>query len=48
MLFRSIPLVILVSIFPVLAPFLLLGLGIWWLVRRSKRKDAAQPTGTPT
>jgi Histidine kinase len=36
-----IPLMILVSLFPVLAPFILLGLGIWWLVRRSKRKDAA-------
>jgi len=32
-----IPLVILVSLFPVLAPFILLGLGIWWLVRRSKQ-----------
>jgi hypothetical protein len=38
-----IPLVILVSLFPVLAPFILLGLGIWWLVRRSKRKDAPKP-----
>ncbi len=36
-----IPLVMLVSLFPVLAPFVLLGLGIWWLVRRSKRKAAA-------
>jgi hypothetical protein len=36
-----IPLVILVSLFPVLAPFILLGLGIWWLVRRSKRDDPA-------
>ena len=32
-----IPLVILVSLFPVLAPFILLGLGIWWLIRRSKQ-----------
>jgi hypothetical protein len=37
-----IPLVVLVSLFPVLAPFILLGLGIWWLVRRSKQKAAAQ------
>ncbi len=37
-----IPLVILVSLFPVLAPFILLGLGIWWLVRRSKRDEAAE------
>ena len=36
-----IPLVVLVSLFPVLAPFILIGLGIWWLVRRSKRKAAA-------
>ena len=36
-----IPLVILVSLFPVLAPFILIGLGIWWLVRRSKRKSTA-------
>src|SRR5258708_2325914 len=40
-----IPLVILVSLFPVLAPFILLGLGIWWLVRRSKRQDAADEDG---
>jgi hypothetical protein len=37
-----IPLVVLVSIFPVLAPFILVGLGIWWLIRRSKRKAAAE------
>jgi hypothetical protein len=37
-----IPLVVLVSLFPVAAPFLLVGLGIWWLVRRHDRKlDAA-------
>jgi hypothetical protein len=41
-----IPLMILVSLFPVLAPFILLGLGIWWLVRRSKRKAAASPGNT--
>jgi hypothetical protein len=40
-----VPLVVLVALFPVAAPFLLLGLGIWWLVRRSRRKDlpAAAP-----
>ena len=32
-----IPLVILVSLFPVLAPVILVGLGIWWLVRRSRQ-----------
>ena len=38
-----IPLVVLVSIFPAVAPFLLVGLGIWWLVRRHDRKlDAAK------
>jgi len=36
-----IPLVVLVSIFPVLAPFLLVGLGVWWLVRRHDRKVSA-------
>ena len=36
-----IPLVVLVSLFPVMAPFILVGLGVWWLVRRSKRKAAA-------
>ena len=35
-----VPLVVLVSLFPVLAPFILIGLGIWWLLRRAKRKDA--------
>jgi hypothetical protein len=43
-----IPLVILVSLFPVLAPFILLGLGIWWLVRRINGKAAATPASTPT
>ena len=36
-----IPLVVLVSVFPVLAPFILLGLGIWWVYRRIQRKDEA-------
>src|SRR5258706_9452338 len=34
-----IPLVVLVSVFPVLAPFILFGLGIWWVYRRITRKD---------
>jgi hypothetical protein len=42
-----IPLVILVSLFPVLAPFILLGLGIWWLVRRSKREEPAKEGPAP-
>jgi len=40
-----IPLVILISLFPVLAPFVLVGLGLWWLVRRSAAKDAARASG---
>ena len=45
-----IPLVVLVSLFPVLAPFILVGLGIWWFVRRSRRKAAEaamQPLSAP-
>ncbi|HET9578903.1 MAG TPA: hypothetical protein VFP44_13800, partial [Usitatibacter sp.] len=39
-----IPLVVVVALFPVLAPLLLVGLFIWWLVRRHDRKlDAARP-----
>jgi hypothetical protein len=30
--------VTMVASFPVMAPFILLGLGIWWLVQRNKRK----------
>jgi len=33
-----------VSLFPVLAPFLLLALGIWWVYRRVRQKD---PLPTP-
>jgi hypothetical protein len=40
-----IPLVVLVSLFPVLAPFILVGLGIWWLIRRSRRK-ATEPAAS--
>ncbi len=36
-----IPIAILVGLFPVLAPFILAGLGIWWLVRRRRRNAAA-------
>jgi hypothetical protein len=42
-----IPLVILVSLFPVLAPFILLGLGIWWLVRRSRRREPPKESPAP-
>ncbi len=38
-----IPVVVLVSSLPALAPFILVGLGVWWFVRRRKqrRMDAA-------
>jgi hypothetical protein len=35
-----IPLVIIVSLVPALAPFILVGLFVWWLIRRSDRKAA--------
>ena len=35
-----VPIIILVSLFPVLAPFVLFGLLVWWLVRRNKNKSA--------
>ncbi len=37
-----IPLVIVVAMVPALAPFILVGLFVWWLIRRSDRKKAAQ------
>jgi hypothetical protein len=37
-----IPLVVLVSFFPALAPFLLVGLVVWWLVRRHERRKLAR------
>jgi Histidine kinase len=40
-----IPLVVLVALFPVLAPILLLGLAIWWLIRRNKRDAGDKPGG---
>ncbi|HET7731641.1 MAG TPA: histidine kinase [Usitatibacter sp.] len=42
-----IPLVVLVSIFPVVAPFILLGLAVWWVVRRVRRNRDAAPAATP-
>jgi hypothetical protein len=32
-----IPAVILIFLFPVLSPFILIGLGLWWLVQRRRR-----------
>jgi hypothetical protein len=40
-----IPIVVLVGISPVLAPFILIGLFIWWLVRRNAQKKAALEPG---
>jgi hypothetical protein len=37
-----IPLVVLVSVFPSVAPFLLVGLVVWWLVRRHDRRKLAR------
>jgi len=31
--------IVLVALFPLMAPFILLGLGIWWLIRRNKEKS---------
>ncbi|HXZ47537.1 MAG TPA: histidine kinase [Usitatibacter sp.] len=42
-----IPVAILVSLFPVLAPYILVGLGIWWLVRRSRRKKDGESAVQP-
>ena len=49
-----IPVMIVVSIFPTVAPFVLVGLGVWWFVRRSRRDVEAKaappvpPTPPPT
>ncbi|HXF78030.1 MAG TPA: histidine kinase [Usitatibacter sp.] len=42
-----IPIVIIVSMMPVLAPFILLGLAIWWFVRYQKRQSGAPPPPPP-
>ncbi len=42
-----VPLMVLVAIFPVVSPFILVGLGIWWLVRRKRRKQAQALPPTP-
>jgi hypothetical protein len=38
-----IPIMILVSVFPVLAPFVLAGLFVWWLIRRANRRSPPPP-----
>ena len=40
-----IPLVIIVSLFPALSPFILFGLLVWWAVRRSKQRTPAPAAG---
>jgi len=35
-----IPVVVIVAMSPALAPLVLLGLGLWWLIRRNKRRKA--------
>jgi len=42
-----IPVMIAVSIFPVVAPFVLAGLGAWWLVRRARRDTGARAKASP-
>ncbi|HEX4334256.1 MAG TPA: histidine kinase [Usitatibacter sp.] len=42
-----IPVVIIVSMVPVLAPFILVGLAIWWFVRYQKRQSKVPPPGPP-
>ena len=35
--------IVTVALFPLMAPFILLGLGIWWLVRRSRKSRIESP-----
>jgi hypothetical protein len=44
-----VPVMVLVALFPVLAPFVLLGLVAWWLVRRARasREPKAAPSSAP-
>ncbi len=42
-----IPVVVLIATLPATAPFILLGLAIWWLVRRRKRDTAPAPRVEP-
>ena len=39
-----IPLVVLIGVFPALAPFLLIGLAVYWFWRRKQRKNGELPT----
>ena len=40
--------VVIISLSPILAPLVLLGLGIWWLARRSSRRQAAPAAPAPS
>jgi len=40
-----VPIVVLVALFPLVAPFALLGLGVWWVVRSSRRRQAERAAG---
>jgi hypothetical protein len=42
-----IPLVVIVAVSPALAPLVLLGLGLWWLMRRGKRRKAEATAAVP-
>lgn len=39
-----IPLLIVVSVFPALLPFVLIGLVVWWFMRKKQRKEKELPT----
>jgi hypothetical protein len=42
-----VPVMVLVALFPVLAPFVLLGLVVWWLVRRARRSKEPETAASP-
>jgi len=42
-----VPLVVLISLMPVLAPVVLLGLLAWWLVRRNRKVESPHGNGDP-
>jgi hypothetical protein len=42
-----VPVMVLVALFPVLAPFVLLGLVVWWLVRRARRPKEPKTAASP-
>ena len=42
-----VPVMVLVALFPVLAPFVLLGLVVWWLVRRARSSKEPKTDASP-